>query len=230
MPPTAKPPEGRRLYQQIADQICTFMHEQQLQPGTRLPPERELALQFGVSRPSLREALIALEISGRVEIRMGSGVYVCAPPPESDGSGTLALGESPSEVMQARALLEGAVIALAVARATPAGLARVRDCLEGMRQDGLRGRASIENDRRFHVAIADMTGNSLLVRLVAELFDSRHSPISSRMSADAEDADAWQLAFAEHEAIMRALEDRDPQTCQAMMSLHLGASHERWNR
>ncbi len=72
-----KPVETRRLYQTIADQINTLIRHGSFQAGTRLPPERELAQQLGVSRPSLREALIALEIRGQVEIRMGSGVYVC---------------------------------------------------------------------------------------------------------------------------------------------------------
>ena len=82
-PPTLAPSkatDSRRLYQQVADQIRTVIEESRFAPGTRLPPERELALQLGVSRPSLREGLIALEIEGIVETRMGSGVYVCTPP------------------------------------------------------------------------------------------------------------------------------------------------------
>lgn len=70
--------EPRRLYQQIADRVRLLIQSGDYRDGSRLPPERELAQQLGVSRPSLREALIALEIEGSVEIRMGSGVYVCA--------------------------------------------------------------------------------------------------------------------------------------------------------
>ena len=80
----------------VADQIRSVIEESRFAPGTRLPPERELALQLGVSRPSLREALIALEIEGIVETRMGSGVYVCAPPPVSAALESPMLGESPS--------------------------------------------------------------------------------------------------------------------------------------
>src|SRR5437868_13567352 len=71
--------EPRRLYQQIADQIRELIQQGGFDTGTRLPPERDLAQQLGVSRPSLREALIALDVEGSVEIRSGSGVYVCAP-------------------------------------------------------------------------------------------------------------------------------------------------------
>jgi GntR family transcriptional repressor for pyruvate dehydrogenase complex len=72
--------ETKRLYQHIADQIRSLIQSGGFAPGTRLPPERDLAQQLGVSRPSLREALIALEIAGSVEIRQGSGVYVCRAP------------------------------------------------------------------------------------------------------------------------------------------------------
>ena len=73
-----RPVETRRLYQQIADRVRELIQLGQYPVGSRLPPERDLATQLGVSRPSLREALIALEIEGSVEIRMGSGIYVCA--------------------------------------------------------------------------------------------------------------------------------------------------------
>ena len=223
-----KPTDSRRLYQQVADQIRSVIEASRFAPGTRLPPERELALQLGVSRPSLREALIALEIEGIVETRMGSGVYVCTPPSVPAALDSPMLGESPSELMQARSVLEGAVIALAAARVTRQGLDRVRACLDAMRNDIRRGNTPLEADRRFHVTIAELTGNSLLVRLVGELFDGRHGAITSRMSRRAENERSWQTAFEEHDAILRALELRDPQEAAAAMRGHLRASRERW--
>lgn len=227
MPSPARPADTRRLYQHVADQIRAVIRDAGFAAGTRLPPERELALQLGVSRPSLREALIALEIDGQVEIRMGSGVYVCTPPASAARS-TPAMGESPSELMHARATLEGAVITLAAARVTRAGLDRVRAALESMRQDHAKGRMPVDSDRRFHIAIAEMTGNSVLVRLVGELYDGRHSPISSRLSGRSENIATWKIAMAEHEAVFRALEARDPQAAAAAMGTHLRASQERW--
>jgi len=138
MSAVVKPADARRLYQQVADQIRAVIEEGRYVPGARLPPERELALQLGVSRPSLREALIALEIEGRVEIRMGSGVYVCARPLGEDAAMGL-LGDSPTELMQARSTLEGAVAALAAARMSKPVLERLRSCVEGMRQDIAKG-------------------------------------------------------------------------------------------
>src|SRR5262245_31219176 len=220
--------DSRRLYQQVADQIRTVIEAARFTPGPRLPPERELALQLGVSRPSLREALIALEIEGLVETRMGSGVYVCTPPSTPAALDSPMLGESPSELMQARSVLESAVITLAAARVTRQGLDRVRACLEAMRNDIRRGNPPLEADRRLHVTIAELTGNTLLVRLVGELFDARHGAVTSRMSRRAENARSWQTAFEEHEAILRALELRDPQEAAAAMCGHLKASRERW--
>ena len=74
---------SRRLYLQIADQLRTLIYEPDFAVNGRLPPERTLAEQLGVSRPSIREALVALQLEGRVEIRMGSGVYLCDVPPSS---------------------------------------------------------------------------------------------------------------------------------------------------
>lgn len=196
--------------------------------GARLPAERELALQLGVSRPSLREALIALEIDGQVDIRGGSGVYVCAPPAGSGGA-TPALGDSPAELMQARVVLEGAVVALAAARVTPEGLRRVGEALAAMREDQARGRKPVEADRRFHLSIAEMAGNVVLVEMVGALFDGRHEPIAARMSGEVESlSQPWQVALAEHEAIYRALEARNPQAASAALCSHLQASHARW--
>lgn len=227
MTPNGKLPDPRRLYHQVADQIRLVISEGGFAPGTRLPPERELALQLGVSRASLREALIALEIEGRIEIRMGSGIYVCAPAAGRPAE-PLVLGESPTELMQARSVLEGSVVTLAVARASRQGLDQVKACLEAMQQEVRRGQSPVESDRRFHVAIAEMTGNSVLVRMVGELFDGRHGLISSRMSRRAENERTWKVALREHDAIYRALEARDPQEATAAMYGHLVASRERW--
>src|SRR4249919_3374233 len=127
-----KPVESRRLYQQIADQIRELIDRGGFEAGTRLPPERDLALQLGVSRPSLREALIALDVEGRVEVRSGSGVYVSQAPVDNASKKTAALGESPSQLMEARSVIEGEVVVLACARVTEELLERLRELLKGM--------------------------------------------------------------------------------------------------
>lgn len=223
----AKIIEPRRLYQQVADQIRELIEGGEFQPGTRLPAERELAQKLGVSRPSLREALIALEIDGSVEIRMGSGVYVL-PESASQPTRTKSLGESPSELMQARSTLEGATILLAASRIDTAALSVLRSNLDEMRGDIEAGRKPLDQDRKFHTIIAEQSGNSVLARLVADLFDERHSPISAQLRVKFEDKDTWAFALQEHEAILAALEAKDPLLAQAAMHIHLESSRRRW--
>lgn len=222
-----KPIDTRRLYQQIADQIRGLIKQGEYPVGARLPPERDLALQLGVSRPSVREALIALEVDGSVEVRMGAGVYVCAAP-ERTASASSSLGESPIELMQARSALEGSIVAMACARVTPAGMAHVAKTLHAMRSAIEEGLSPLEDDRAFHLAIAAMSDNSVMERLVRELFDERHSPISSQLSVRSESKETWMQALQEHEAIMRALENKDVLGAQTAMRSHLQASQDRW--
>jgi GntR family transcriptional repressor for pyruvate dehydrogenase complex len=219
--------DNRRLYQQIADQIRVFIDKGNFVPGARLPPERDLAQQLGVSRPSVREALIALEIEGSVEVRMGAGVYVCNQAqrkPQVQGT----MGESPVELMRARAAIEGTVALLACARATPETLLVLRQALDGMLSAMAQNRSPLVFDRQFHVGIAAMTGNAVLERLVGELFDERHSPITARLSEHSESGQTWAIALQEHEAILRALEGRDALAAQAAIRMHLHASEQRW--
>lgn len=222
-----KAAEPRRLYQQVADQIRGLIQGGQFLPGARLPAERELAQQLGVSRPSLREALIALEIDGSVEIRMGSGIYVSAEPERRQWqSGSM--GESPLELMQARATVEGAVILLAAARVTPEFLASLRQIQDQMSSEIDEGRKPLDLDRLFHLTIANQSGNSVLAQIVGDLFDERHSPISTRIRVRFESSDTWSFALVEHEAIYAALEARNPLLAQAMMHVHLEESKQRW--
>ena len=222
-----KPVEPRRLYQHIADQIRELIRQGGFDVGTRLPPERDLAQQLGVSRPSLREALIALDIEGTVEIRGGSGVYVSSRPERVDKA-TAALGDSPMELMQARSALEGSAVVLACAHATKTGLAKLREIVDAMRREIANKRSPLEYDRQFHLAIAEMSGNLVMVRLIGEMFESRHSPISAKLSSRTESTRTWTLALREHEAILRAIESRDPLAAQTAIRAHLKASEERW--
>jgi len=223
-----KPVESRRLYQQIADQIRELIDRGGFEAGTRLPPERDLAQQLGVSRPSLREALIALDVEGRVEVRSGSGVFVCAAQPEPVPRRTAALGESPSQLMEARSVIEGEVVVLACARITDERLARLRKLLKSMEAEIERRRARVDFDREFHLTLVEVTGNAVLTRLVGELFDERHSPISAKISSRFESTRTWKAALKEHEAILAAVEARDPIAAQTAMRAHLKASALRW--
>jgi GntR family transcriptional regulator, transcriptional repressor for pyruvate dehydrogenase complex len=223
----AKPVETRRLYLQIADKLRDLIEQQGFAPSGRLPSERELAQTLGVSRPSVREALVALELEGRVEIRMGSGVYVtdtsrvvATPDPEK-------LGESPRENMEARALIEGAIAAAVAPFARPKALKALRALFERMAQEVEAGQVPIAADRQFHLAIAQMTDNDVVVRTVGDLFDERHRPLSSKLRVHFEGEDTWAAALDEHRAILEALEARDAVQAHAAMQRHLRQSYAR---
>src|SRR5262245_43512870 len=162
MSPQLKPVESRRLYQQIADQIRELIDRGGFEAGTRLPPERDLAQQLGVSRPSLREALIALDVEGHVEVRSGYGVFVSATQPGRPPQKTASMGESPSQLMEARSVIEGEVVVLACARTTAELLARLRKIMKGMEVEISRRRARLDLDREFHLTLAEMSGNAVL--------------------------------------------------------------------
>lgn len=218
--------DPRRLYQQIADQVRQLIQNSPYPPGSRLPAERELAQTLGVSRPSLREALIALEIDGTIEIRMGSGIYVltAVKPAQTNRS----LGESPMELMQARAVIESAVIVQATVAMTTETLSELRGILDAMRHEIDVGRKPMEQDRQFHLAIAERAGNTVLAEMVANLFDERHSPMSDRIRGRFETPETWMQALAEHETILACLEAKNPLGAQAAMHQHLTASGRRW--
>ena len=219
--------DPRRIYQQVADEIRTLIRGGQFALGARLPAERELSAQLGVSRPSLREALVALEIEGTVEIRLGAGVYVTARSDRPSGA-TMAMGESPSELMHGRMTIEGPIVVLACARMTAGTLAVLQGAVERMRAAIASGDDPIYEDRLFHVTIARQSGNALLARIVGDLFDGRHSRLSTRISTRSENRGTWSSALAEHETILAALEGNDPLQAEAAMRRHLQQSAERW--
>ncbi len=224
-----KPAETRRLYLQIADKLRALMEQPGFTQNGRLPSERVLAEQLGVSRPSVREALVALELEGRVEIRMGSGVYVCATPniaqdaapPEAE------LGESLVDIMGARVIIEGAIAACVAPLAKPKALKALRAIYDKMVREVAAGQEPTAADRAFHVAIAQMTGNELLERTVASLFDERHAPLSAKLRDHFENETTWRSALEEHKEILEALEAHDAIQAQAAMQRHLKVSLER---
>jgi GntR family transcriptional repressor for pyruvate dehydrogenase complex len=138
------------------------------------------------------------------------------------------MGESPSQLMEARSVIEGEVVTLACARISERALSKLRDIVKQMAAAIEHRRTRVDLDRQFHLTLAEASGNAILSRLVAELFDERHSPISAKISSRFESTRTWKTALQEHEAILKALETRDPIAAQAAMRAHLKASALRW--
>src|ERR1700682_2813711 len=130
MPLTAV--DNRRLYRQIADQIAALIEKGEYGSGRRVAAERDLAKQLGVSRPSVREALIALEVEGYVEVRVGSGVYVRSPSPAAALAEPLPEDSGPFELIRARWLIEAECAALAAKEASRAQIRAMEDALDQM--------------------------------------------------------------------------------------------------
>ena len=219
--------ESKRLYRQIADQVRGLIAAGEFPLGARLPPERDLATQLGVSRPSVREALIALEVAGLVEVRMGSGIYVTsldtAPRAEVEGA---ALG--PFDIIRARALIEAELAALAAREPTPALLKKLRAALRSMQSDIAQRVMPIRGDREFHLALAEASGNAALLRVVTELFDERNNPLFEQLGHHFESPPTWRLALAEHQAVIEAIAAGDAGAARAAMHQHLQGSHDRF--
>ena len=215
--------EARRLYRQVADQLRALIDGGEYPVGSRLPTERELAEQLQVSRPTVREALIALEVEGRVRIRVGSGIYVIepAPVPVVQGAATI---EGPFELLRAREFVEGAIAGEAARLATADDIARIDAALAAMASVEHPGEASMIHDRAFHVAVAGCLGNEVLVRVVGELFDQRLNPYFAKLANYFENPQSWRAAHAERHAIAAG----DPERACAAMRDHLARSQERF--
>jgi DNA-binding FadR family transcriptional regulator len=214
-------PETRRLYEQISQQLASAISEGKYEVGQRLPSERELAQSFSVSRPTVREAIIALELDELVEVRTGSGVYVINREPPTGQAGTKDIG--PFELLEARRAIEGESCALAATRMDDAQIAQLSELIAEMRNENQQDDVvmSEDADRRFHELIASSTQNSGMVAAVQMLWDARmRSPQNRSMSRKVR-ARGVKPRIDEHTAIVRALKRRDPDAARAAMREHL---------
>lgn len=217
--------EPRRLYRQIADQLRGLLERGEYAVGARLPPERDLAQKLGVSRPSVREALIALEVEGLVEVRMGSGIYVL---PADTARRRPVDGEGPLETIRARHLIESGLAAHAAVHMKKPQIAGLRNAVALMQQEVDAGHLPWRGDRLFHVRIAEAAENAVLVRIVGELHDERHNPLAEQLVSHFETAQSWAAAIAEHLTVIEAIASRSPEAASAAMGGHLAASHDRF--
>lgn len=228
--------ESQRLYRQIADQLRALITGGEFPAGTRLPAERDLARQLGVSRPSVREALIALEVEGWVEVRVGSGIYAQAQPvdatPPTPAAEPAMLGSAdwgPLELMQARELVEAEVAALAARNARRADIAAIQAGLDRMREQARAGQMPAEGDQDFHAAIANACGNEVLRDTVRGYWQARQGPLFARMSEYFEHPASWVAALAEHEQVLDAIRSKDPAAARAAMQVHLRKATRRYS-
>ena len=223
--------EPQRLYRQIADQLRALIQSGEFVAGNRLPAERDLAKQLGVSRPSVREALIALEVEGWVEVRTGSGVYVLDRAQHTQSAEkTIAITEwGPLELIRARRVVEGEIAAIAALQAKRKHIDAMRQALADMARDASAGVLPLEGDRAFHSAIVESTGNVVLVETVHSFWDSRRGPLFTRLGGYFETVQSWRSAIAEHTTILDAIAAHDGPAARAAMHTHMDKSHHRFS-
>jgi DNA-binding FadR family transcriptional regulator len=212
--------EVQRLYRQIADHLSALIASGEFPEGSRLPSERELAVQLGVSRPSVREALIALEVAGKVEVRVGSGIFVATRRPVAIADPSKE-GQGPFELLRARGLVEGEVAAEAARTATDEELEVVRKAVAEMKARQRQKLNADAADRDFHLGIAKATHNSALVSVVQDLWDRGRGDIWKRMEHHFQTPELRAATFRDHRAILAALEARDPRGARTAMRQHL---------
>jgi len=224
-----QPVATRRLYMQIADQIRAIIGNREVAPGARLPAERDLARQLGVSRPSLREALIALEVEGLLDVRVGSGIYVSRPGERPRGA-DLDDASGPFEVLRARRMIEGECAALAAKNGSAAQLRAINEAHAIVKREAKHHLNPLDADRAFHVSIAEATGNSALELVVQTLWDQRMGPLYRALETKLEYPAMAADMLREHKAVLEAILDRDPAAARAAIRRHMDMTKKRYSK
>ena len=207
----------QRLYHTVANKLLEMIDSGVFPPGSRLPGERELAKRFGVSRVSIREAEIALQAQGRVEIKVGSGVYVL------DQTNLPIYGlpkVGPFELTEARALYEGESAALAASMITDQELDHLQHLIDVMNEKVKDELSPDEADAEFHLTIARSTKNHAILFVVDSLWKMRREAAQLQQvyaTACAKDNTDHKN---EHEDILQALRNRDSSAARTAMRGH----------
>ena len=225
-----EPVKSVRIYEDIVRQVKTLIADGHLKSGDRLPPERDLAESFRVSRTSVREALRSLQSRGLIEIRAGDGAFVRDVSVEALieplALVILPYREAVGELFEARRLLEPAIAAMAARRATRDELAEMERILAEQAREVARGRTGMAQDSALHAAIAAAAHNRAIVRIVNALVDllaqsreeSLHTPGRPRRS------------HQDHRRILGAIRRRDEAGARRAMLDHLAAVEKLVNR
>lgn len=214
------PVANDRLYQDLARKLIAALAAGVYPVGTRLPAERELALQHNVSRPTVREAIIALEVQGLVEVRIGSGAYVLRLPGKGDIPG---FNITAFELTEARLLFEGESAALAAMQISDEELAEIEGLVREIARENQDPKGTEKADRAFHLAIARATRNHAVFDTIEHLWSLRStSPEAALLHEKARTANVKPVV-EEHTAVLDALRARDSAAARTAMRAHLAA-------
>jgi GntR family transcriptional repressor for pyruvate dehydrogenase complex len=206
-----------RLYEQVAEQITAWIADNGLQPGDRIPPERELAARLGVSRATLSQALVALEVIGVVAVRHGDGTVVTQSGTRRIVEAIRAHANRLPEIIETRDALETKIAALAAARRTEEDLKRIEEALDVMEADIDAGGRGVEGDERFHGAVTAAAHSLLLARLMDEISEL----IKETRIESLSQPERPRTSLAGHRAITAAIRSGDPEAASDAMHAHV---------
>lgn len=211
-----------RSYLRLATSIHQLVRQGEFLPGQRLPSERALADRFSVSRTSVREAIIALELQGVVEVRGGSGIYVCQ---TQDASVRLPVareaGPGPFELLRARCLIESEIAAVAAVSRKDADLDRMFAALKTMREQMHDKAANEDADVQFHLHIAEASGNSVLRHTVQSLREQERGPLWTQIEQHFHSPELRQQSQQDHQQIFAAIVAAQADAARLAMRAHL---------
>ncbi len=217
-------PRRSRVSQQVVTEICRLIRQNVYKAGDQLPPERELAEQLQVSRPSLREALRVLELTGIVESRHGGGTFILDMFPAGVVSPLSILleatGDAVGDLWEMRIIFEPAIAARAAVRANPESIAKLSRLVEQLHDAAANGASddvAIQIDREFHSALAAASGNQVAVRVLALIGELLMEGRRHFITSD----ERRHLAYLGHQRILDAIDARDPVAARVAMMQHL---------
>lgn len=218
------PIRRRRLYEEVVERVLVMIREGALSPGDQLPPERELMRTFGVGRPALREALLALERMGLIAIGNGERARIVQPTPaalfgELSGMARylLASPEGVGHFQQARLFFECSLARHAAIHATEADLERLERALVANETAAHDLRAAVRSDVAFHFVIAEIPRNPIFTTLHTALLDW----LTEQRTTSAARPGAAHAARQAHRRIFEAIAAKDPDAAEAAMRTHL---------
>lgn len=224
----AAPPVRRlRLYEQIAGRIVDFILDGDLKPGSALPPEGEIARSLGVSRPAVREAMVALETAGLVLARSGGGVFVLRQPRRGQVLPWARRGDpgpGPLEQLRARRLIEPELAAEAARVALEAEIAALDDLARAVTAAAAAGLPFAEEAVEFHVMLARAAAIPTLADCLAGLLDSPRHDMWRLLRARSETNAQCSARTGFRERLVAALRRRDAATARRLMAAHLDAA------
>lgn len=212
--PLARP----RLYEQVVDRLREYVHDEHLHAGDRLPPERDLADRLGVSRTSVRQAIVALEVQGLVEVRHGGGTYLLRDRLDAERLETMIdRRRRLPDVLDARDALETKLAFLAATRRTEPDLKEIDAALTAMAKAIERGELGVSEDKRFHAAVTEAGHSPLLAAFMAEI----SLPIAESREESLRQPGRPAKSLEQHRAIAEAVRAGDSDAAARAMHHHV---------